>query len=130
MSNIPAELKYTGSHEWVEVMADGNVRVGITDHAQALLGDMVYVEVPEVGRGVAAKEECAVVESVKAASDVYSPISGEIVEVNEALADAPELINSSAYGDGWIMIIKPTDSAELDALLTADAYAEVAASDE
>ena len=90
---------------------------------------MVYVEVPEVGRSVEAKEECAVVESVKAASDVYSPIGGEVVEVNEALADAPELINSSAYGDGWIMIIKPADSAELDALLTADAYAEVAASE-
>ena len=129
MSNIPAKLKYTDSHEWVEIMADGNVRVGITDHAQELLGDMVYVELPEVGRSLVAKEECAVVESVKAASDVYCPISGEVVEVNNALNDAPELINNSAYHDGWIMTIKPADSSEIDTLLTADGYAEVATSD-
>ena len=130
MSNIPAEFKYTESHEWVEVMADGNVRVGITDHAQALLGDMVYVELPEVGRTLAAKEECAVVESVKAASDVYSPVGGEVVEVNENLGDAPELINSAAYTDGWIMVIKPSDSSEVAALLSADGYADVAARDD
>lgn len=130
MSNIPTELKYTDSHEWAEVMSDGNVRVGITDHAQGLLGDMVYVELPEVGRALTTKEECAVVESVKAASDVYSPLSGEVIEVNEALNDAPELINNAAYSDGWIMVIKPADSTELDALLSAENYAEVAASDD
>ena len=130
MSNIPTELKYTDSHEWVEVLGDGTVRVGITDHAQALLGDMVYVELPEIGRSLAAKEECAVVESVKAASDVYSPVSGEVVSVNDELADAPELINNSAYTDGWMMTIKLSDAGELDALLTADQYTEVAASDD
>ena len=130
MSNIPTELKYTDSHEWVEVLGDGTVRVGITDHAQALLGDMVYVELPEIGRTLAAKEECAVVESVKAASDVYSPVGGEVVSVNDELADAPELINNAAYTDGWMMTIKLSDAGELDALLTADQYTEVAASDD
>ena len=130
MSNVPGNLKYSESHEWVAVLDDGSVRIGITDHAQELLGDMVFVELPDLGRNVAAKEECAVVESVKAASDVYSPVSGEIVEVNEALNDGPELVNKDPYGDGWIMRIRPSDAGELAALLPADAYAKVAAEDD
>ena len=130
MSNVPGKLKYSESHEWVDVLDDGSVRIGITDHAQGLLGDMVFVELPDLGRNVAAKEECAVVESVKAASDVYSPVSGEIVEVNEALNDGPELVNKDPYGDGWIMRIQLSDKGELDALLSADAYAKVAAEDD
>lgn len=130
MSNIPTDFKYTDSHEWVEIVGDGTVRVGITDHAQELLGDMVFVELPEIGRTVAAKEECAVVESVKAASDVYSPVSGEIVAVNEALSDSPELINSAPYTDGWLMTIKLSDESELGELLSASEYTDVAASDD
>lgn len=123
-SMIPAELRYTESHEWVRANNDGTVTVGITDHAQHLLGDLVFVEIPEVGRAVAAAEECAVVESVKAASDVYSPVDGVIVEVNEALADNPELINEDPYGEGWIVKIETT--ATLDALLDASAYEVIA----
>ncbi len=130
MSDIPANLKYTETHEWSEVLNDGSIRVGITDHAQELLGDMVFVELPEIGRMVVAKEECAVVESVKAASDVYSPVSGEIVEVNEALNDEPELVNRHPYAEGWIMRLKPSNSQELEGLLDADAYSDVAATDE
>lgn len=130
MSNIPEILLYTSSHEWVEVLSDGTARVGITDHAQELLGDMVYVEVPEVGDEVKAGEECAVVESVKAASDVYSPISGVIIAVNEHLADNPSLVNSDPYADGWIMRVKLSDESELEELLDAESYAEVAAEDE
>jgi glycine cleavage system H protein len=126
MSKVPSNLKYTKTHEWAEVLADGSVRVGITDHAQSLLGDMVYVELPESGRALAAHQECGVVESVKAASDIYSPVAGQIVEVNAALADAPELINKDPYGEGWLMRIKPTNPAELDLLLAADAYSAVA----
>ena len=122
MSTIPAELKYTKSHEWVRREADGTVTVGITDHAQDLLGDMVFVELPEPGRAVKAGQECAVVESVKAASDVYSPLSGEVVAVNEAISDNPELVNQAPYGDGWMMRIKPSSPAEMDALLDADGY--------
>ncbi len=129
MSKTPANLKYTKSHEWVELLADGTLRVGITDHAQDLLGDMVFVELPEPGRGVTAGQECAVVESVKAASDVYSPVSGEVVAVNEALGGSPDLVNKDAYGEGWMMHIKPSSLAELDSLLDANAYAELVAAE-
>lgn len=130
MSDIPANLKYSKSHEWVEVMNDGTVKIGITDHAQELLGDMVFVEVPEVGAAVSVGEECAVVESVKAASDVYSPVTGEVVAVNEELADTPDLVNNHPYGDGWIMQVKLTEEGELDELMDADAYGALAAEDE
>lgn len=122
MSTIPAELKYSKSHEWVRREADGTVTVGITDHAQDLLGDMVFVELPEPGRRVKAGQECAVVESVKAASDVYSPVTGEVVAVNEAVSDNPELVNKEPYGEGWMMRLKPASVAELDALLDAAGY--------
>jgi glycine cleavage system H protein len=125
MSNVPGELKYTGDHEWVALLDDGTVRVGITDHAQAALGDLVFVEVPEAGSALATGDACAVVESVKAASDVYCPVSGEILEVNEALADSPEIINRDPYGDGWIMTIQPDDPDELEELMDADAYQEL-----
>ncbi len=130
MSEIPAELRYTRSHEWVRDEGDGTVTVGITDHAQALLGDMVYVELPETGREVEAEEACAVVESVKAASDVYAPLSGEVVEINEALGDAPEAVNSDPFGEGWLMRIKPADSGALADLMDADAYAAMLESEE
>lgn len=122
MSDIRAELKYLPSHEWVRIEADGTATVGITDHAQEALGDVVFVEAPDVGSEVAANEEAGVVESVKAASDIYSPISGEVIAVNDVLADAPETVNSSPYDDGWFYKVKPTDLAELDALLSADDY--------
>ncbi|MAB24263.1 glycine cleavage system protein GcvH [Pseudomonas neustonica] len=122
MSNIPAELRYASSHEWTRLESDGTVTVGITDHAQDLLGDVVFVECPDVGRQVSAGEECAVVESVKAASDIYAPISGEVIAVNEALTDSPELVNSEPYGAAWFFKIKPSDVSELDKLLDADAY--------
>ncbi len=122
MSNIPSGLKYSKSHEWVEEQGDGSVKVGITDHAQGLLGDMVFVEVPEDGAAVNQGEECAVVESVKAASDVYSPVTGEVVEVNETLGDTPELINQDPYGEGWIMRIQLSNPAELEELMDADDY--------
>jgi glycine cleavage system H protein len=123
-SHIPTDLRYAETHEWVRLQEDDIVTVGITDHAQHLLGDLVFVELPEVGRVVAAAESCAVVESVKAASDIYSPVDGVIVEVNELLADNPELINEDPYGDGWIMRIKT--SAKLDGLLDAAAYEAIA----
>jgi len=123
MSNIPVELKYTRTHEWARHNDDGSVTVGITDNAQDQLGDMVYIEVPEVGQSVRAQEACAVVESVKAASDVYSPISGEVVEVNETLADTPETVNQDAYGAGWLFRVQPADAGDLDALMDGDAYA-------
>ncbi|MAV31454.1 MAG: glycine cleavage system protein H [Cycloclasticus sp.] len=122
MSNTPDDRKYADSHEWALLEADGNVRVGITDHAQELLGDLVFVELPEVGQSVGKGDECSVVESVKAASDIYSPVTGEIVAVNDSLEDSPEVINHSPYDDGWIFIIKPVDTAELDDLLEADGY--------
>lgn len=127
-SNIPVELRYTESHEWARANDDGTVTVGITDHAQRLLGDLVFVEIPEVGRAVTAAESCAVVESVKAASDVYSPLDGVIVAVNEALADDPELINQDPYGKGWIFRIETT--AALDSLLDAVAYEAIARADD
>ena len=131
MSNdVPSDLKYTKSHEWVRIDDDGVVTIGITDHAQELLGDLVFVELPEVGSQLEAGTECAVVESVKAASDVYTPLSGEVVEVNDALAEAPETINQEAYEGGWIFRLRLSDPQELDALMDADTYAEHAESDE
>ncbi|MCG8426974.1 MAG: glycine cleavage system protein GcvH [Chromatiales bacterium] len=129
MSNVPSELKYTKSHEWIRDEGDGTVTVGITDHAQELLGDLVFVELPEVGEDVTAGSECAVVESVKAASDVYSPVSGEVTASNEALADAPETVNQDAFGEGWIFKVKLADAAQLDELLDAEAYSEVVESE-
>jgi glycine cleavage system H protein len=129
MSNLPEELKYSKSHEWVRREADGSVTVGITEHAQELLGDMVFVELPESGRAVAAEEDCAVVESVKAASDVYAPITGEVTEVNSALEDSPEIVNQDPYGDGWLFRMKPADETEIDGLLDAAGYAAVIAED-
>jgi glycine cleavage system H protein len=123
MSNVPAELKYSKEHEWLRKEADGSYTVGITEHAQELLGDMVFIDLPEVGATVTAGDDCAVAESVKAASDIYAPIGGEIVAVNEALADAPERVNSEPYGEGWIFKIKASDEAEVDALLSATEYA-------
>ncbi len=123
MSDIPSDLRYTKSHEWVRDEGDGTVTVGITDHAQEQLGDMVFVELPEVGAGFAAGDACAVVESVKAASDVYAPVDGEITEVNDALADSPELVNQDPYGDGWLFKMKPADVAALEELMDAEAYA-------
>ncbi|AKG15151.1 glycine cleavage system protein H [Moraxella bovoculi] len=122
MSNIPNDLKYVASHEWLKLEDDGIITVGITDHAQDLLGDVVFVELPEVGRTVSADEEIAVVESVKAASDVYAPIAGEIVEINEELVDAPELANEDPYGKAWFFKIKPTNPADYDGLMAADEY--------
>jgi glycine cleavage system H protein len=123
MSNVPADLKFTRSHEWVREQGDGTVEMGISDHAQHALGDLVYVELPEVGRQLAVGEACAVVESVKAASDVYAPIAGTVVAVNESLGSQPELINQDAYGGGWLMRLKPT--APLAGLLDAAAYGAV-----
>jgi glycine cleavage system H protein len=126
MSEVPSELKYTKSHEWLRIEEDGLITVGISDHAQELLGDLVFVELPEAGTDFIAGDECCVVESVKAASDVYMPISGEVVEINEALADEPEIINTSPYDNGWLFKIKPS-ADELDDLMDADAYqAEIA----
>ena len=122
MSKTPDDRRYTRSHEWVLKGADGIVIVGISDYAQEALGDLVFAETPEVGRKVAAGEACAVVESVKAASDVYAPVAGEVVEVNVLLADRPELMNKDPYGDGWLWKMKPDDAAEVDALLDAGRY--------
>jgi len=122
MSNIPSELKYAASHEWVRNDGNGIVTIGITEHAQDLLGDMVFVELPEVGETVDAGDDVAVAESVKAASDIYAPVSGEIIEINEDLEDSPELVNSDAYGDGWLFKVKLADSTELDDLLDAEGY--------
>ncbi|UXI69376.1 glycine cleavage system protein GcvH [Tahibacter amnicola] len=125
MNEIPGDLKFMKSHEWARVEDDGTVTVGISDHAQSLLGDLVYVELPNVGDTLEVGGACAVVESVKAASDVYAPVSGEVVKVNSALADKPETINEDAYGDGWIVVIKPTSlQDDMDNLLDPDAYAE------
>ena len=124
MSNIPAELRYANTHEWVRADGDGLFTVGISEHAQELLGDMVFVELPDVGDRVDAGDDVAVAESVKAASDVYAPISGEVVAVNEDLEDSPELVNSDAFGDGWLFQIKADDPADVDGLLDAEAYGE------
>ncbi|MDQ5915713.1 MAG: glycine cleavage system protein [Pseudomonadota bacterium] len=124
MSNVPASLKYTESHEWVRVEADGTVTIGITDHAQEALGDLVFVELPEVGKAYAAGQESAVVESVKAAADVYAPIAGEVTAVNQDAADAPESVNQDAYA-AWLFKLKPANAADVDALLDAAAYAKI-----
>ncbi len=119
--NVPANLRYTSEHEWVRTEADGTLAIGITDHAQAALGDLVYLELPEVGRKLAAGDACAVVESVKAASDVYAPVGGEVVAVNAELPDAPEKVNEDAYA-AWFFKVKPTDGKDLAKLLDAKAY--------
>ncbi len=124
MSNIPSELRYLQSHEWVRIEDDGNVTVGITHHAQEALGDVVFIEHPELGSTLSAGDEAGVVESVKAASDIYAPLSGEIIEVNEALADTPEIVNSDPYNDGWFFKIKLTDEGELADLMDAESYAD------
>ncbi len=122
MSKIPPDLKYTKTHEWVKSLPDGTVEIGITDHAQHALGDLVFVEVPEVGRQVGAGEPCAVVESVKAASDVYSPIAGEVTAGNPELGSTPELINQDPFGAGWLMRVKPANAAVLSELMSPDEY--------
>ncbi len=122
MSNIPSELKFATSHEWVRNEGDGTVTIGISEHAQGLLGDMVFVELPDVGDEVSTGDDIAVAESVKAASDIYAPVSGKVIEVNEDLEDSPELVNSDAFGDGWMFKIQLDDAAELDALLDAEGY--------
>ncbi len=122
MSNIPADLKYAESHLWLLLQDDGSIRVGITDYAQDALGDLVFVELPEEGATYAADSECALVESVKSASDLVCPISGELTEVNQELEDSPELINSVPYDGGWIFAIMPEDEGELDTLMDADGY--------
>ena len=129
MTDTPQDLKYTKSHEWVRVETDGSVTVGITAHAQSLLGDLVFVETPEAGTEAIAGEACATVESVKAASDVYAPVSGEIAEANEDLADAPEKVNESPFDQGWLFRIRPSDTSELDALMDAEEYAAMVASE-
>lgn len=129
MSQIPKDLKYTKTHEWVKSNSDGSVTVGITHHAQDLMGDMVYVELPQQGATVQAGKECAVVESVKAASDVYAPVSGTVVEANTALADAPETVNKDCYGAGWMFRLKPANPSEVNALLDAKAYEALVASE-
>ncbi len=126
---IPENLKFLKSHEWVRVEADGRAVVGISDHAQGLLGDLVYVELPAVGDELEAGNACAVVESVKAASDVYAPLAGTVLEVNEALTDAPETINEDAFGNGWLFVMRVADTAQLDELLSASDYAAIMAED-
>ena len=124
MSETPAELKYARSHEWARLEEDGTVTVGITDHAQEALGDVVFVEHPEIGQQLLAQDEAGVVESVKAASDIYAPLSGKVVAVNADLEDAPEKVNQDPYGDGWFFRLAPDDTADLDELMDAEAYAE------
>ena len=130
MSEIPGDLKFLKSHEWARVEGDGRITIGISDHAQGLLGDLVYVELPTLGDRVEAGNACAVVESVKAASDVYSPVTGKVVEVNASLSDKPETINEDAYGDGWIFVIEAEEPEQLNDLLDPDAYAELLEDDE
>ena len=122
MSNIPAELKYVASHEWLRLEDDGTITVGITEHAQDLLGDVVYVELPEVGANITVDEEIAVVESVKAASDVYAPISGDVIAINENLEDNPEVINADPYGEGWLYKMKAANIEDYEGLLSAEEY--------
>ena len=125
MSDIPGDLKFLSSHEWVRVEPDGSVTIGISDHAQDLLGDIVFVELPDIGQSIDAETDAAIVESVKAASDVYSPISGEVTEVNSILEDQPEIINSSPYEDGWFFKMMPSDLDEIENLLSPEDYSEV-----
>lgn len=122
MSHTPSELKYASSHEWARLEDDGTITVGITDFAQEALGDVVFVEVPEVGVVLAAGDEAGVVESVKAASDIYAPVAGEVIEVNESLEDEPERVNAEPYEDGWFYRLRPSDEAEIDMLLSAEDY--------
>ena len=129
-SEIPGDLKFLNSHEWLRIDGEGRATVGISDHAQGLLGDLVYVELPAVGDDVEAGNACAVVESVKAASDVYAPVSGKVVEVNESLADKPETINEDAFGDGWLFVIRMSEPEQANELLTADDYAATMEDDE
>lgn len=124
MSNIPSELRYATTHEWVRSEGDGVFTVGITEHAQELLGDMVFLDLPDEGEAFAAGDDCAVAESVKAASDIYAPVGGEIVEINEELEASPELVNTDPYGDGWLFKIKAEDAEEHLGLLDAESYAE------
>ena len=125
MSEVPSELRYRESHEWVRDEGDGTVVIGISDHAQAALGDMVFVELPEPGTSFEQGDACAVIESVKAASDAYTPVSGEVIEANGALEDSPELVNSDPYGEGWLFSVRLSNPAELDGLLSAESYAEL-----
>ena len=125
MIDIPGDLKFLSSHEWVRVEPDGSVTIGISDHAQDLLGDIVFVELPDIGQSIDAETDAAIVESVKAASDVYSPISGEVTEVNSILEDQPEIINSSPYEDGWFFKMMPSDLDEIENLLSPEDYSEV-----
>ena len=124
MSNIPAELRYASTHEWVRPEGNGIFTVGITEHAQELLGDMVFLDLPDEGDEIETGDDVAVAESVKAASDVYAPISGEVIAINEDLEDSPELVNTDPYGDGWMFKVKADDAGEVESLLTADGYAE------
>jgi glycine cleavage system H protein len=130
MSDIPNDLRYSKSHEWARIEDDGTITIGITDHAQAALGDLVFVEVPQVGNSFGAGEAAAVVESVKAASDVYSPLAGEVVAVNSALDDTPETVNSDPYGDGWLFRLQPSEPGAVDEMLDADAYGRVVAEED
>ena len=125
MSETPSELKYLATHEWARLEEDGTVTIGITDHAQDALGDVVYVELPEEGQNLSSGDEAGVVESVKAASDIYSPVSGSVVAINELLDDEPEKVNQDPYGDGWFFKVEPADVGELEEMLDADAYTEV-----
>ena len=125
MNDIPADLKFLSSHEWARVESNGTITIGISDHAQDLLGDIVFVELPEVGQSLDAESDAAIVESVKAASDVYSPLSGEVIEVNSLLEDQPEIINSSPYEDGWLFKLAPSDIGELDNLLSPEDYSDI-----
>ena len=122
MSNIPNELKYTKSHEWIRVEDDGSLTIGVTDHAQEALGDVVFLELPEAGRSVNAGEACAVIESVKAASDIYAPVAGDIIAANQDVADAPESVNADAYAN-WLFKLQPANAADIDALMDAAGYA-------
>lgn len=129
MSNTPKELKYTKSHEWLRLEKDGSATVGITHHAQDLMGDLVYIELPPPGATLTAGKECSVVESVKAASDVYAPVSGEVIAVNAKVSDAPEIVNKDPYGEGWMFRITPSNPAELNGLMDAGAYEAAAAAE-
>lgn len=130
MAEFPGDLKYAESHEWARLETDGNVTVGITDHAQEALGDVVFIELPELGSEVEAKGEAGVVESVKAASDIYSPVSGRVIAINETLDDAPETVNESPYDDGWFFKLEPNDESELGALMSAEQYEEFCENEE
>lgn len=125
MNNIPQELKYTSTHEWIRTEEDGTYTIGITDHAQSLLGDMVFIELPEIGDEFETGEDCAVVESVKAASDIYTPITGEIIAINNELEDSPELVNNDPFHDGWLFTIKAADNCNLEDVIDSSAYEEI-----